>query len=327
MPVEFGSDKPRSPYVAGPNYEYSSPIGQGEQGDRLAAASRNEEMLAQQQAERNRRATEQQLADYTRQAQADAYSMAGLSGADPSRLRAGAMAAGDIRQQSAMQAELMRSVEQQAAQRQLMDVYQRRGQYAQQAGANAADWYGQQQSQSAAAEEQRAQEAIASSQATAEWVGMTAGAGGSYLQSMSDRSLKEQIQQASPREQDAALRSLTEQLGAEGRKTNEQLSAASIEIPSYTYQYRPEAAGLPGVRPGQRFGPMAQDLEQHPYTAPMVMDTPQGKTVDTTAAAVGSLGLASRANQRVDELEQQLAAAGATTDAELRRARQRGVKP
>lgn len=55
---------------------------------------------------------------------------------------------------------------------------------------------------------------------------------------------------------------------------------------------------------GRQYGVMAQDLERSPVGRSMVIDTPEGKVVDTNKAAMASLAANARLNERVEELEQ-----------------------
>lgn len=54
---------------------------------------------------------------------------------------------------------------------------------------------------------------------------------------------------------------------------------------------------------GRQYGVMAQDLERSPVGRSMVVDTPEGKVVDTNKAAMASLAANARLNERVEELE------------------------
>jgi hypothetical protein len=51
---------------------------------------------------------------------------------------------------------------------------------------------------------------------------------------------------------------------------------------------------------------MADDLDRTAIGRTMLVDTPQGRAIDTGSAAIGSLSLASHANQRVEELARRL---------------------
>lgn len=295
--------------------------GAGERyNERLASATRAEtglarDLEARQAAETNRMFREQQAL-----MERDAFGASAAAGGDPSRLRAGQYAMAQGRQQGANELAVLQAIEDQAAREQMLGVYGRQGQYVSSALGAASGLYAGAAS-NWASETERIQQQIAAEQAqTMGYAGMGTGMIGALMGAVaSDRDLKTQIREASPREQDEALRSLMGELDATGRRTDDRLAAADVRVPAYTYQYRPEAAGMPGVTPGKQFGPMAQDLERHPLTAPMVQDTPRGKVVDTGAAALGSLSLASRANEKVDRLAAALEAEGALTDEELRR--------
>lgn len=73
--------------------------------------------------------------------------------------------------------------------------------------------------------------------------------------------------------------------------------AASINPATFDYN--------PGAGPaGNRLGVMAQDLEQTPQGAALVADTPQGKMVDTSQAALAGLAISADQEQRLRALEQ-----------------------
>lgn len=57
---------------------------------------------------------------------------------------------------------------------------------------------------------------------------------------------------------------------------------------------------------GRQYGVMAQDLERSPVGRSMVIDTPEGKVVDTNKAAMASLAANARLNERVEGLERGL---------------------
>lgn len=86
-------------------------------------------------------------------------------------------------------------------------------------------------------------------------------------------------------------------------------------VPALAYNYRDPNA--PGAAPGPQVGTSAQALEANPATAHLVRDTPNGKVVDGGRAgllALPAIGEQQRqqdeTNQRMSELEQQLAALG-----------------
>lgn len=83
----------------------------------------------------------------------------------------------------------------------------------------------------------------------------------------------------------------------------------------YTYQYRPEARAAMGLPAGQRYGVMAQDLEQTPLGRTMVVDTPHGKAIDQQAATGAQLAMIGRLDERLRNIE------GASPDDEERRRR------
>lgn len=66
-----------------------------------------------------------------------------------------------------------------------------------------------------------------------------------------------------------------------------------------SYEYKvPQRDGA-----GRQYGVIAQDLERSPMGDSMVMDTPQGKMVDTRKAAMGSLAALSEHHDRLTALE------------------------
>lgn len=68
-----------------------------------------------------------------------------------------------------------------------------------------------------------------------------------------------------------------------------------------TYRYRDPSA--PGAAPGRQLGIMAQDLERSPLGAGAVMDSPNGKMVDTTRLAHALAAGAANLNERLAALE------------------------
>lgn len=86
------------------------------------------------------------------------------------------------------------------------------------------------------------------------------------------------------------------------------------EVDPYTYRYRPEAAamitaergdGLEGYRDRRepRAGIMAQDLERTPLGRSAVIDTPQGKRIDSDRAVSLALAETAALEKRMRELE------------------------
>lgn len=157
--------------------------------------------------------------------------------------------------------------------------------------------------------------------AWANWAsGLVGGIMGGASSMNSDERVKENIEQYGPEER-AGIASIGDQeaimlaekaveQGGGGKgiaRTQADVADALANIGSYTYDYKPGAGP-----PGQRVGPMAQDLRAMPATQGVVFDTPEGLAVDTGGLA--ALGVAASADQerRLQALEQQ--ARGLKTD-------------
>lgn len=78
-------------------------------------------------------------------------------------------------------------------------------------------------------------------------------------------------------------------------------SALAGSMQPYTFDYRPGSGGPPG----RRLGVMAQDLEQSPLGAQLVLDTPQGKQIDVAQAQGAALAMIADQEQRLRRLEGQ----------------------
>lgn len=180
--------------------------------ERLRAAQMAEEQAIAQMYGAARTDTEAQLRAAEQQSVADVHGMAAMAGADPSRLRAASQAASTARQDYATQGELMRSVEEQAQRQAMADLHGRGVDYALAGGQAASQLYGQAAREAAARSERQAQEEIAKNQEIAGYIGTgfsVAGAGIGAAGKASDRSLKEQIEEASPEQLQSAMRSIS----------------------------------------------------------------------------------------------------------------------
>jgi hypothetical protein len=83
-------------------------------------------------------------------------------------------------------------------------------------------------------------------------------------------------------------------------------SQAVGEIEPQSWEYKPGFGP-----PGERVGPMAQQLERTPAGASLVSNTPHGKVVDTGGLAALATAATADQEQRLKKLESQLGLAGA----------------
>lgn len=98
----------------------------------------------------------------------------------------------------------------------------------------------------------------------------------------------------------ASDRDLKKNLEEDPEKLDEFLNA----IKAYEYEYKDKEHGE-----GKYISPMAQDLEKSEIGKSMVLDTPEGKMVDYGRAAGSMLAATAMLNNKVDDLEEQLAEA------------------
>ena len=77
--------------------------------------------------------------------------------------------------------------------------------------------------------------------------------------------------------------------------------------PAEGYSYRYKDPGAPGAAPGRHYGPMAQDLEKTPAGRSTVVDTPQGKMVDTGRLTMVTAAATSETQRRLDDAEDEIA--------------------
>lgn len=110
----------------------------------------------------------------------------------------------------------------------------------------------------------------------------------------SDRRGKEEIARL-----EGANEALTSALGKRGPAL-ETLAGA----PAYSYRYKDPSA--PGAKPGRMVGPMAQDLERGPLGDSLVMDTPQGKMIDTPRMTMATAAAVSEQQRQLDALRRSL---------------------
>jgi hypothetical protein len=102
--------------------------------------------------------------------------------------------------------------------------------------------------------------------------------------------------------------------GSSDRRAKKDISGAKSDIDklladlkqAYSYKYKNPQA--PGAAPGERFGPMAQDIEKSKVGKAMVHDTPAGKMVDMNAAVMAALSGLGRVSSRLDKIEKRAAA-------------------
>jgi hypothetical protein len=327
--------------------------------NRLGAIANREASLAQYMGQQNIESSQMQLERERMRAESDMYGASVGQGA--MGLRTARYGADDMNQRAATEAELMRQIEEQQLRQQMLDTYGRSAEYTL-AGEQGAQQYGAIENAADADEYERQKNKEKQKLAVAaKATGIAAGTASNMVAASSERDLKTHIAQASPREQDEALRALSsrgpgprddyemerERRGAVFRAYDEgtygpqleearprpvapmqtigvgqlgrrldagqmQMPSGAVDapggqgIPSYHYEYRPEVSGGPMTPEGPRFGPMADDLDRTAIGRTMLVDTPQGRAIDTGSAAIGSLSLASRANQRVEELARRL---------------------
>jgi hypothetical protein len=74
--------------------------------------------------------------------------------------------------------------------------------------------------------------------------------------------------------------------------------------PAYSYRYKDPSA--PGAKPGRMVGPMAQDLERGPLGDSLVMDTPQGKMVDSGRMTMVTASAVAEQQKQLDALRRAL---------------------
>lgn len=85
-----------------------------------------------------------------------------------------------------------------------------------------------------------------------------------------------------------------------GKEGVEEFNASDFldTLTNYKYKYKDQKHGV-----GDHMGPMAQDLEKSDIGAGMIMETPEGKMVDTRKASMAALGSLADMNQRLKKLE------------------------
>ena len=95
------------------------------------------------------------------------------------------------------------------------------------------------------------------------------------------------------------------QSGAVTEGDRQALNAAR-GTPAIAFDYRDPS--MPGARPGRQVGISAQDLEQTPLGSTAVMDTPNGKMVDTGRLEMVNTGAINAQQQELDELARRVSA-------------------
>jgi hypothetical protein len=214
--------------------------------------------------------------------------MRAQAGADPSQARAAAYAGGSLGQTGATQAAILRAQE----------LAQAREEYM--------------QAQMGAAGQAQ------------DWQGIYFGAKGAQRDLLLREQLERMKQQDADKAEQAAraaelMKATTMAAGMSDRRAKDAIadaSAASADrtiasLDGYQYRYRPDARAMLGdaMAPGgERYGVIAQDLEQTPIGRTMVRESPAGKMVDMRAATLGGLALLGRVGERADELEDRIAA-------------------
>lgn len=79
---------------------------------------------------------------------------------------------------------------------------------------------------------------------------------------------------------------------------------ATRQTPAYSYEYKnPDA---PGAKPGRQAGIMAQDLEKTPVGQSAVMNTPQGKMIDTPRLTTINTGAINAQQRELDALAEEV---------------------
>lgn len=86
-----------------------------------------------------------------------------------------------------------------------------------------------------------------------------------------------------------------------GSNTDDEMRAFLDSLHGYKFKYDNPSA--PGQRAGQRFGVMAQELEQTPVGRSMVMDTPNGKMIDTGAGTGVLLAAMAKFNDELKRMQ------------------------
>lgn len=95
----------------------------------------------------------------------------------------------------------------------------------------------------------------------------------------------------------------TSALDAAYRRQGGEPSTPAVDLRAargYSYEYKDPTQ--PGTAPGRQIGPMAQDLE-HTTAAPAVIDTPQGKQVDTDRLTMVNTAALSELQRKLQALE------------------------
>lgn len=98
-----------------------------------------------------------------------------------------------------------------------------------------------------------------------------------------------------------AIAASDERLKTDIEDGEEDTSAFLASLNARKYRYRDTR--VPGTRPGQRFGIMAQDLERSPMGKSLVLDTPVGKMVDVPMAVGAILASMGNLHRRVGAVE------------------------
>lgn len=91
------------------------------------------------------------------------------------------------------------------------------------------------------------------------------------------------------------------------KQRNSSLSKALDTVgnaPGYSYEYKDPSS--PGAKPGRQMGPMAQDIERGPLGATIVINTPQGKMLDTNRLSAVNTSAITELNHKVRSLERAL---------------------
>lgn len=125
------------------------------------------------------------------------------------------------------------------------------------------------------------QQQIANKQAEVQRQGAAIGAGatvgGALIAAMSDKNQKKNIKQ------------------------NDETVAFLNALSDNSYEYKDTS--LPGTKEGRQYGPMAQDLEKTSMGKTAVIESPNGKMVDTSRAMLLALSGLSNINARLNKLE------------------------
>jgi hypothetical protein len=85
------------------------------------------------------------------------------------------------------------------------------------------------------------------------------------------------------------------------KPSDKEIAELLAKLKGFSYRYKDPSA--PGAGEGERFGPMAQDLERSKAGKAMVRDTPDGKMVDMNQAVMTALAALAHVDKRISKIE------------------------